>query len=102
MRAMAHINPGSGNSGDPRGDPRPDTRADPRGGGVRVLSTELLLHRLRALTALAPHEVELVLSLSEPPKLHAPGTSVCPQEDGSPHRRLIDAARCSTSSCPAT
>jgi CRP-like cAMP-binding protein len=92
MRAMAHINPGSGNSGDPRADARSDPRADARSdsrGGVRVLSTELLLHRLRALTALAPHEVELVLSLSEPPKLHAPGTSVCPQEDGSPHRRLI-------------
>jgi CRP-like cAMP-binding protein len=62
--------------------------ADPRGSS-RVLSTELLLHRLRALSALAPHEIELVLSLGEQPKLHAAGTSICPHDDGSPHCRLI-------------
>jgi CRP-like cAMP-binding protein len=62
--------------------------SDPRGSG-RALSTELLLHRLRGLSLLAAHEVELVLSLGEQPKLHAPGTSICPHEDGSPHARLI-------------
>lgn len=62
--------------------------SDPRGSG-RVLSTELLLHRLRGLCALSPHEVELILSLGEQPKMHAPGTSICPHDDGSPHPRLI-------------
>jgi CRP-like cAMP-binding protein len=62
--------------------------ADPRGPG-RALSTELLLYRLRNLAPLAPHEIELVLSLGEQPKPHAPGTSICPHEDGSPHPRLI-------------
>jgi CRP-like cAMP-binding protein len=61
---------------------------DPRGSG-RVLSTELLLHRLRGLSMLSPREIELVLSLGEQPKPHAPGTSICPHDDGSPHSRLI-------------
>ncbi|MEG3092745.1 Crp/Fnr family transcriptional regulator [Sphingomonas sp. PB1R3] len=64
------------------------TPADPRGTG-RALSTELLLYRLRNLTTLASHEIELVLSLGEQPKPHAAGTSICPHEDGSPHPRLI-------------
>lgn len=55
----------------------------------RTLSTELLLRRLSALGPLAPREVELVLSLGEQPKGHAPGTSICPNDDGSPHARLI-------------
>jgi CRP-like cAMP-binding protein len=54
-----------------------------------MLSTELLLHRLRGLSILAPHEIELLLSLGEQPKHHAPGTTICPHEDGSPHSRLI-------------
>lgn len=53
------------------------------------MTTELLLLRLRGLAALAPHETELVLSLAEYPKTHSAGTSICPQEDGSPHPRLI-------------
>lgn len=61
---------------------------DLRGTG-RALSTELLLHRLRGLTPLASHEIELVLSLGEQPKTHQPGTSICPRDDGSPHARLI-------------
>lgn len=61
---------------------------DPRGSG-RSLSTELLLHRLRKLSTLSPLEIEMVLSLGEQPKVHAPGTSICPHEDGSPHPRLI-------------
>ncbi|RZL85966.1 MAG: Crp/Fnr family transcriptional regulator [Sphingomonas sp.] len=64
------------------------TTIDPRGSG-RALSTELLLHRLRGLRTLASQEIELVLSLGEQPKTHAPGTSICPHEDGSPHARLI-------------
>ncbi|MDY0957175.1 Crp/Fnr family transcriptional regulator [Sphingomonas sp. CFBP8993] len=64
------------------------TPADPRGTG-RALSTELLLYRLRNLTTLASHEIELVLSLGEQPKPHAAGTSICPHEDCSPHPRLI-------------
>jgi CRP-like cAMP-binding protein len=62
--------------------------SDPRGGG-RALSTELLLHRLRGLGPLSSHEIELILSLGEQPKSHAPGTTICPHEDGSPHPRLI-------------
>ncbi|WP_174298069.1 Crp/Fnr family transcriptional regulator [Sphingomonas bacterium] len=62
--------------------------SDPRGIG-RGLSTELLLHRLRGSSALSPAEIELVLSLGEQPKFHAPGTTICPHEDGSPHPRLI-------------
>lgn len=62
--------------------------SDPSRSG-RTLSTELLLHRLRSVSALAPHETELILSLGDQPKLHAPGTSICPHEDGSPHPRLI-------------
>ena len=62
--------------------------ADPRGSG-RALTTELLLHRLRGLGALSSQEIELVLSLGEQPKAHAPGTSICPHDDGSPHARLI-------------
>ena len=61
---------------------------DPRAGGRR-LSTELLLHRLRGSSVLSPQEIELVLSLGEQPKVHAPGTTICPHEDGSPHPRLI-------------
>ena len=61
---------------------------DTRGNG-RALSTELLLHRLRGLGPLAPHEIDLVLSLCEQPKLHPPGTMICPHEDGSPHCRLM-------------
>ena len=55
----------------------------------RAITSELLLHRLRSFATLAAHEVELVLSLAEPPKSHAAGTSICPREDGSPHPRLI-------------
>lgn len=55
----------------------------------RSLSTELLLLRLRGLATLSPRETELVLSLGERPKLHEPGTVVCPHEDGSPHPRLV-------------
>lgn len=61
---------------------------DPPGNG-RALSTELLLHRLRAVGPLAPHEVDLALSIGEQPKLHPPGTMICPHEDGSPHFRLM-------------
>lgn len=61
---------------------------DPRGAG-RALSTELLLHRLRSVATLSPRETELVLSLGEKPKQHAPGTTICPHEDGSPHPRLM-------------
>lgn len=60
---------------------------DPRGG--RTLSTELLLYRLRGYGALLANETELILSLGETPRNHAPGTSICPNEDGSPHPRLI-------------
>lgn len=55
----------------------------------RVITSELLLHRLRHFAPLAAHEIELVLSLAEQPKTHAAGTSICPREDGSPHARLI-------------
>jgi CRP-like cAMP-binding protein len=56
---------------------------------TRAITSELLLHRLRVFSPLAPHEVELVLSLAEQPKNHAAGTSICPHDDGSPHARLI-------------
>lgn len=58
-------------------------------GNKKGLSTDLLLHRLRKLSALTSQEVELVLSLAENPRPHAPGTTICPHEDGSPHPRLI-------------
>jgi len=64
--------------------PSPDLR-----GSGRAFSTELLLHRLRGVGTLAPQEIELVLSLGEQPKLHPPGTMICPHEDGSPHLRLM-------------
>lgn len=54
-----------------------------------MLSTELLLHRLRGLSTLAPQEIELILSLGEQPKPHLAGSTICPHEDGSPHPRLI-------------
>lgn len=56
---------------------------------TRALSTELLLHRLAGLSSLAPHEIELIESLGGPSKPHAAGTSICPNDDGSPHPRLI-------------
>lgn len=58
-------------------------------GTGRALSTELLLHRLRGVSTLAPHEIEFILSLGEQPKTHAVGTTICPHEDGSPHPRLM-------------
>lgn len=58
-------------------------------GGGRTFGVELLLHRLRGLATLLPRETELVLSLGEPPKVHPAGTSICPQDDGSPHPRLM-------------
>lgn len=57
--------------------------------GVNTLGRELLLRRIAALTPLSPAEVALILSITEKPKLHAPGTTICPKSDGSPHPRLI-------------
>ena len=54
-----------------------------------MLSTELLLYRLRSLADLSSAETALILSLGEQPTPHAPGTTICPHEDGSPHPRLI-------------
>ncbi|WBH18090.1 Crp/Fnr family transcriptional regulator [Sphingomonas radiodurans] len=54
-----------------------------------MLSTELLLYRLRHLADLSSTEISLILSMGEQPKPHAPGTTICPHDDGSPHARLI-------------
>jgi len=55
----------------------------------RALSTELLLARFRWIGPLSAEEAELVLSLGEQPRTHAPGSTICPHEDGSPHPRLM-------------
>lgn len=55
----------------------------------RALSTELLFARLRPVGPLSAAEAELVLSLGDKPRIHAPGSTICPHEDGSPHPRLM-------------
>ena len=56
---------------------------------ARNIGNELLLRRLRALKPLNANEVELVTSLNDKPKRHAPGALICPKSDGSPYPRLI-------------
>lgn len=56
---------------------------------ARSIGTEILLTRLRALSPLASYEIDLIRSLGDKSKLHAPHTTICPREDGSPHSRLI-------------
>ena len=56
---------------------------------ARNIGNELLLRRLHALRPLNPNEIELVTSLNEKPKRHAPGALICPKSDGSPYPRLI-------------
>lgn len=54
-----------------------------------AIGSELLLRRLRRLATLSGAEINLVLSLTEAAKTHAPGSMICPKSDGSPHPRLI-------------
>ncbi|MDB5701537.1 MAG: Crp/Fnr family transcriptional regulator [Sphingomonadales bacterium] len=54
-----------------------------------AIGSELLLRRLRALADLSPVEIDLILSLNEGAKTHAPGSLICPKSDGSPYPRLI-------------
>jgi CRP-like cAMP-binding protein len=61
---------------------------EPRGVGSAI-GSELLLRRLRGLADLNPAEVNLILSLNEGAKTHAPGSLICPKSDGSPYPRLI-------------
>jgi CRP-like cAMP-binding protein len=56
---------------------------------TRHIGNELLFRRLRALKPLNPNEVDLVASLNDKPKRHAPGAMICPKSDGSPFPRLI-------------
>lgn len=56
---------------------------------TRHIGNELLLRRLRALKTLNPIEVDLVTSLNDKAKRHAPGALICPKSDGSPYPRLI-------------
>jgi CRP-like cAMP-binding protein len=56
---------------------------------TRHIGNELLFRRLRALKPLNPNEVDLIASLNDKPKRHAPGAMICPKSDGSPFPRLI-------------
>jgi CRP-like cAMP-binding protein len=54
-----------------------------------AIGSELLLRRLRGLADLSTAEINLILSLNEGAKTHAPGSIICPKGDGSPYPRLI-------------
>lgn len=54
-----------------------------------AIGAELLLRRLRRLATLGGEEINLLLSLNDHAKTHAPGSMICPHGDGSPHPRLI-------------
>lgn len=54
-----------------------------------AIGNELLLRRFFSFGPLSPHEIELVLSLGGRPKIHEPGSMICPKSDGSPHPRAI-------------